>query len=91
MRESISLLFGLVSLFIKALANVVKAGEVMSKELEVSAKSFAAEQRLTREISIVKERAKLEKELAKHGLKLDDVAKKAKQRRESDEDEAANL
>lgn len=91
MRESISLLFGLVSLFIKALANVVKAGEVMSKELEVSAKSFAAEQRISREISITKERMKLEKELKKHGLNLDDVQAKAKKRRESDEDEAANL
>ena len=87
MREAFSALFSLVALTIKMLSNIAKSGEVMSKELHVSAKAFASEQQISREINIVKARKNLDKELAKHGLKYVDVAKTAKARNEATDDE----
>ena len=87
MREAISAFFSLIALTIKMLSNVAKSGEVMSKELHISAKAFASEQQISREINIVKARKSLDKELSKHGLKYADVAKTAQARSEATDDD----
>lgn len=92
MMEAIRSLFALVSLIIKSIHNAMKGVEIMSKEIELSARSLAYDQRLDREINAAKQKAKLDKTLKNLGLTREAIEASAKQRRESAEsDDADNL
>lgn len=58
--------------------------EVMSREVKLSAKSLANDQAIAREITALKAKAKLDKQLQSMGIKKEDLIAAAKARADRD-------
>ena len=68
--------------------------EVMSREVKLSAKSLANDQSIAREITALKAKAKLTKQLQSMGITEDQLRKSAKERADRDaldSDDAGSL
>ena len=92
MMEAIRSVFALIALTVKIFHNAFKGLEVMSKEVELSARSLAADQKIDREITALKAKAKLAKQLKALGITEEQLRSSAKARAEAaDQDDAGNL
>ena len=90
MMEAIRSLFALISLIIKSIHNAMKGVEVMSKEIELSARSLANDQKIDREITALKAKAKLAKQLKALGITEEQLRSSAKARAEAAEQDGAD-